>query len=72
MRRAQHRGGTVKCLVECLNDLLPPLDVGNDLDHVFLEALFVVVPDPPAATVQLDEMGTPPLRKDQPLTRRLN
>jgi hypothetical protein len=59
-------------LVEGRNDLLPPLDVGDDLDHVFPEALFVVVPGPPATAIELDEIRPPPLRQTQPLTRRLN
>jgi hypothetical protein len=58
--------------LESVNDLLPSLNVGDDLDHMFLQGLFIVVTGPPATAVEVDEVRTPALRKTQPLTRRLN
>jgi hypothetical protein len=49
--------------MEGRNDFSPSLNVGNDIDHVFLEALLIIVPGPPAATVEVDEVRTPTFRK---------
>ena len=59
-------------LVEGRNDRPPPLDVGNDVDHVLLQSLLIEVPGPPATAIEVDEIRTPTFRKTQPPTRRLN